>query len=217
MRFSRRHLIAYLALAAVIAAVGVRYLVVDGAPSGGEQLVLTPVSSPQASVSEASGATTAGDAGGSASADVVVHVCGAVRSPGIIRLPQGSRVADALEAAGGATGKAELAGVNLASHVADGQQIVVPERALLGAAAGPTPAGSGLGSASGSGVIGGPVNINTASLAQLETLPGVGPSTAQKIIDYRAQSGGFKAIDELKNVPGIGDAKFDAVKDVISI
>ncbi|HET6493752.1 MAG TPA: helix-hairpin-helix domain-containing protein [Thermoleophilia bacterium] len=214
MRLSRRHIYAYVALAVVVTAVGVRYLVFSdgGAPAGGERLVLAPAPSPSASATPlAIGGSPA------AVAEVVVYVCGAVRSPGVIHLPQGARVADALEFAGGATGKAELAAVNLAARVADGQQIVVPERAASGGGGSTTATPSGAeGSATG-GTATALVNINTASLVELETLPGVGPATAQKIVDYRTAQGGFKTIDDLKNVSGIGDARFAAIKDAITV
>ncbi len=212
MQLSRRQIYAYVALAAVVIAVGVRYVVVPksaGSP-GGDELVLAPVSSP-----------SPGSASPSTVPDVLVYVCGAVRSPGVVRLPGGARVADALELAGGATAKAELAAVNLAARVTDGQQIVVPEQ---GAAAAPAATGAAsaassavAGTVTGAAVAGGLVNINTASLAELDALQGVGPSTAQKIIDYRTENGGFKTIDEIKDVPGIGDAKFAAMKDFITV
>jgi competence protein ComEA len=214
MQLSRRHVIAYLALAAVVAAVGVRYLVLDEPTKAGgdEILVLAPVSSPSVS------AGTAGTGSSGAAPEVVVYVCGAVREPGVIRLPQGSRVADAVQLAGGASGKAEIAAVNLAARVIDGQQIVVPERARAGTSG--LLSGAPLGGSAGTtaaATTGSLVNINTASLGELDALQGVGPSTAQKIIDYRTANGGFKTVDEIKNVPGIGDAKFAAMKDSITV
>ncbi len=137
-----------------------------------------------------------------------------------MRLPAGARVTDALEVAGGPTAKAELAAVNLAAPVTDGQQIMVPERGVAVAAA-PDSGGAASSSASGSALgatsAGALININTASPEELDALDGVGPSTAQKIVDYRSTSGGFKTIDEIKNVPGIGDAKFAAMKDSITV
>ncbi len=147
----------------------------------------------------------------------MVYVCGAVRSPGVVRLPDGARVTDALEVAGGPTANAELAAVNLAAPVTDGQQIVVPERGAVAAA----PASGGASSSSTAGGAGTApaalININTASAEELDALDGVGPSTAQKIIDYRTANGGFKTIDEIKEVPGIGDAKFAAMQDSITV
>lgn len=216
MHPTRRQLYAYLALAAVVVAVGVRYVVLprSAGPPAGEQLVLVPAASPSAS---AHGGETGSDV--TAPADVVVYVCGAVRAPGVVRLPAGARVADALALAGGATGKAELAAVNLAAVVSDGQQILVPER---GAAVAVAPAAGAAGAAApsagaGGAVAGAVVNLNTASQAELETLSGVGPATAQKIIEYRDANGGFKSIEEVKNVSGIGDAKFAAMKDSITV
>ena len=212
MQLSRRQIIAYVALAVIVVAVGVRYLVLSkpAGPSEAQSVVLAPVSSPSSSPAASSGSP--------APVDVVVYVCGAVRSPGIVRLPDGARVADALELAGGATGKAELSAVNLAAQVTDGQQVLVPERAPTVAAA---PASSGAsGAAATAAAPAAPaalIDINTASVTDLDALDGVGPSTAQKIIDYRTENGGFKTIDEIKNVPGIGDAKFAAMKDAITV
>lgn len=117
---------------------------------------------------------------------VVVDVVGAVRRPGLYRLPQGSRVADAVARAGGATKKAQLALINLAAPLADGEQVVVPGR---GAGA-PAPSGAAAPSS-------GPVHLSTATLEQLDALPGIGPVTAQKILDYRQEHGGFSSVDEL--------------------
>jgi competence protein ComEA len=211
VQLSRRQIIAYAALAVVVVAVGVRYLVLprDAGPSGAEAVVLAPVASPAAGPS--------GEPGGAAASpapDVVVYVCGAVRSPGVVRLPDGARVTDALQVAGGPTAKAELAAVNLAAPVTDGQQIVVPERGAVAAAPDASAAGGGAASAA---LPAGLININTASLEELDALDGVGPSTAQKIIDYRNANGGFKTIDEIKEVPGIGDAKFAAMQDSITV
>jgi competence protein ComEA len=217
MQLSRRQIYAYVAVAVVVAAVGVRYVVLPKAagPAGGEPLVLAPASPPPASAAAA--------ASPSAAADVVVYVCGAVKSPGVVRVPADARVADALALAGGPGARAELDGVNLAAKVVDGQQIMVPERAAIAAAGSASAAGSSAagGSASAAGASatapGAPVNINTASLEELDALDGVGPATAQKIIDYRTASGPFKVVDDIKNVSGIGDAKFAAMKDSITV
>jgi competence protein ComEA len=217
VQLSRRQIIAYVAVAAVVVAVGVRYVVLpkQAGPSEAQAVVLGPVvASPSAAAQDASPAA-------SPTPDVMVYVCGAVRSPGVVRLPAGARVTEALELAGGPTAKAELAAVNLAAPVADGQQILVPERGAPVVASAPASAGSSggvLGVTSAGGTTPGAlININTASLEQLDALDGVGPSTAQKIIDYRTENGGFKTIDEIKEVPGIGDAKFAAMKDQITV
>ncbi|MDT9595198.1 ComEA family DNA-binding protein [Nocardioides zeae] len=155
----------------------------------------------------------AGPVGGSdgAAAEVVVHVDGEVARPGIVVLPVGSRVADAVEAAGGALPDVDLVGVNLARLLVDGEQVLVGVDALP-APAGPSggqpgPAGGASpGGAGGSGAAGGQVNLNTADLAALDTLPGVGPVTAQAILDWRTENGGFTSVDELVEVDGIGEA-----------
>ena len=224
MQLSRRQIIAYVAVAVVVVAVGVRYVVLPkhAGPAEAQAVVLAPVAaSPSGAAEQAGTAAQSGSPAASPSPDLVVYVCGAVRTPGVVRLPAGARVTDALELAGGPTAKAELAAVNLAAPVTDGQQILVPER---GAAVAAAPATSGSSSSSGalsvtpSGATPGAlININTASLEELDSLNGVGPSTAQKIIDYRTENGGFKTVDEIKEVPGIGDAKFAAMKDSITV
>jgi competence protein ComEA len=226
MQLSRRHIIAYVAVAVVVVAVGVRYLLLPRASgsASGDGVALGAVLPSTAASTGAIGASPAGSAAGSAAgtsaspaADVVVYVCGAVRTPGIVRLPAGARVAEAVELAGGATGKAELAGVNLAAKVVDGQQIVVPERGAGPLAASGVAGGAASGGSSAASAPVAPVNINTATLEQLDALQGVGPATAQKIIDYRTANGPFKRIDDIKNVSGIGDAKFAAMKDSIAV
>jgi competence protein ComEA len=141
------------------------------------------------------------------SSRVVVDVVGAVRRPGLYRLAHDSRIADALTRAGGATPKADLTQVNLAAPLADGEQVVVPRRAVGGVAAGPGSASSGAPVA--------PVQLSTATLEQLDSLPGVGPVTAQKILDYRQKHGAFQSVDELDAVPGIGPKRLDQLRDVV--
>jgi competence protein ComEA len=141
------------------------------------------------------------------SSRVVVDVVGAVRRPGLYRLAQGSRIADALTRAGGATGKAELAQVNLAAPLADGEQVVVPKRGAAGVAAGA--------SSSSPGAPAAPVQLSTATLELLDSLPGVGPVTAQKILDYRQKHGAFQSVDELDAVPGIGPKRLDQLRDLV--
>lgn len=142
-------------------------------------------------------------------ARVVVDVVGAVRRPGLYRLEQGSRIADAVARAGGATGKADLAQVNLAAPLADGEQVVVPKRGVAGAA------GASVGPG-GTGTASGPVHLSTATLDQLDSLPGIGPVTAQKILDYRAKHGAFSSVDELDAVPGIGPSRMDQLRDLVA-
>ena len=139
------------------------------------------------------------------SSRVVVDVVGAVRRPGLYRLAHGSRIADALTRAGGATAKADLAQVNLAAPLADGEQVVVPRR-------GAGVAGGVAGSVAGAAA---PVLLSTATLEQLDSLPGIGPVTAQKILDYREQHGAFQSVDELDAVPGIGPKRLDQLHELV--
>lgn len=140
---------------------------------------------------------------------LVVDVAGAVRRPGLYRLQAGSRIDDAIAAAGGATAKAQLDAVNLAAPVADGEQVLVPGRSAAGAAAAAPPASGGAPSPSA------PLDLNTATAEQLDALPGVGPVTAQKIIDYRTAHGPFHAVDELQGVPGIGPSKMAQLEGLV--
>ncbi|MDQ2984141.1 MAG: helix-hairpin-helix domain-containing protein [Actinomycetota bacterium] len=145
----------------------------------------------------------------SAPSRLVVDVVGAVRQPGLYRLAQGARIADAVTRAGGVTPRADLELINLAAPLADGEQVVVPRR---GAGAGDT--GS---SVSGAGASpSGPVHLNNATLEQLDSLPGVGPVTAQKILDYREQHGAFSSVDALDAVPGIGPARLDTLRELVA-
>ena len=143
------------------------------------------------------------------SSRVVVHVVGAVHRPGLYRLAHGTRIADAVARAGGATRKADLAQVNLAAPLADGEQVVVPRR-MPGAVPAGTTSGSGA-----TGAPSAPVQLSTATLEQLDTLPGVGPSTAQRILDYRAEHGAFSSVDELDAVPGIGPKRLEQLRELV--
>lgn len=144
-------------------------------------------------------------------ATVTVHVVGEVRRPGVYRLPGGSRAADAVQAAGGLLGAADQAAVNLARVVSDGEQIAVPRQGEG------VPVAAGTAGGGAAGARAGKVDLNTANEAQLDTLPGVGPSTAAKIVSDRAENGPFRMIDDLMRVPGIGPSKYDALKDLVTV
>jgi competence protein ComEA len=141
----------------------------------------------------------------SAAPALVVDVAGAVRRPGLYRLARGTRIADALALAGGYTRRADRVAVNLAAPVADGEQIVVPARgsgtAGASSGAGPSPTA--------------PLDLNTATLEQLDALPGIGPTTAQKILDYRQAHGPFHSVADLDAVPGIGQGRIDQLKGLV--
>ena len=185
---SRGRVVALVALALVLLYAGGKLL--SGGPSA-DPVPLAPVRA-------------------SAPVGVVVHVVGAVRRPGLYSLKHGTRIADALARAGGATPKADLSLVNLASPLADGQQIVVPARAPPVQAAGSS---SGVG---GTAAPSGPVHLNTATIDELDALPGVGPVTAQKILDYREKHGAFSSVDDLDAIPGIGPARLEQLRDLVA-
>jgi competence protein ComEA len=161
---------------------------------------------------------------GSGARVLVVDVAGEVRSPGVYRVPSGSRADLAIQRAGGVTRRAESIAVNLAMPLHDGQQIVVPRRggAVPAGAAAPSAAG-GTGGA-GAGTSGGtapgaapaqPISLSTATVAQLDTLDGIGPTLAGRIVQYRDSHGGFRSIQELRQVDGIGDKRFAALRKAV--
>jgi competence protein ComEA len=146
---------------------------------------------------------------------VVVHVAGAVVHPGVVTLPPGSRVVDAIRAAGGSRAGADLDRLDLAARLSDGIRIAVPLRGQ------PTPpldadATSGSGSTA-AGAASGPINLNSATEQELETLPGIGPSLASAIIAERDRSGGFKTVDDLRRVHGIGDVRFAQLEALVTV
>ena len=147
---------------------------------------------------------------GGAGKAVVVHVAGAVRRPGVFRMRAGARVDDAVQRAGGATRRADLSQVNLAAQVEDGRQVLVPERVRAaapgGTATAQAPAAPGV-----------PLNVNTATLEQLDELDGIGPTTAQHILDYREEHGGFGSVEELGEVPGIGDVRLASLREQVRV
>jgi competence protein ComEA len=152
-----------------------------------------------------SGADEAGEESFSVSgagSDVVVDVTGAVRRPGVYRLPAGSRVDDAVKRAGGATAKAQTDSVNLAARLADGQQVVVPEGVAAGAEGTSAVAAED-----------GPISLATATAAELDTIDGIGPVTAEDIIEFREAHGGLSSVDQLDQISGIGPATMEALRE----
>ncbi|QYX80087.1 ComEA family DNA-binding protein [Streptomyces akebiae] len=180
----------------------------------------TPWGEPGDGVAAVSG-TSSGAVASSAGPTIVVDVSGKVRRPGIQRLPAGSRVADALRAAGGVRPGANTDGLNRARLLADGEQVLVGTPAPVPGSGAVAGAGMGGGAAAGAGGAAAgsapttPVSLNTATADQLDTLPGVGPVLAQHIIDYRTQNGGFRSVDELREVNGIGDRRFADLRNLV--
>lgn len=177
-----------------------------------------PVASPTTAGSPAGVPTGTPTASAAPAASVLVHVVGQVKHPGVVRLTAGARVEQALDAAGGATDKADLVRVNLARPVVDGEQIVVPRpgEPITGAAPAPGAAGGGTaGGAGGGPSSASPVDLNTASLEQLDALPGVGPVLAQRILDWRSQNGRFSTVDELGEVSGIGEKVLERLRPLV--
>ena len=140
---------------------------------------------------------------------LVVDVAGEVRRPGLVRVRKGARAGEAVQLAGGVTRHADPAGVNLAAPLADGQQVVVPRRGA--AAAGAVPSDPAAGAAPGAAPAAS-ISLGSATVAQLDTLDGIGPTLAGRIVQYRTEHGGFQSIDELKQVDGIGEKRFESLK-----
>lgn len=189
---SRAQVVVYAAIAAALLLVGARAL---QAEQGTEASFA------------ADGGGASGGGGGEFSlsgegSDVVVDVTGAVRSPGVYRLPGGSRVEDAIVRAGGAKPAAALEAVNRAARLADGQQVVVPARGPGGSVA-----------VAGVDAEDGPISLGTATLEQLDTIDGIGPVTAEDIIEFRDEHGGLASVDQLDQVSGIGPATMEALRD----
>ncbi|MDD2818043.1 MAG: helix-hairpin-helix domain-containing protein [Candidatus Nanopelagicales bacterium] len=180
---------------AALAFVAMAWFWFRGQPQHVDSIPVTPT--PLFSASGAAGVP-------SATGEVVVHVAGAVRKPGLKHLPIGSRVADAVSAAGGVTNAKAQDSVNLARTLIDGEQIVV------GADGGSASSANGSHS-------GGKISLNSSNQQQLESLPGVGPSLAQRIMEYRSSHGGFRAVDDLDDVPGIGPATLSRLRPLVSM
>jgi competence protein ComEA len=157
------------------------------------------------------------DQGGGQGRAIYVHVAGAVRRPGLMRLPPGSRVAVALNRAGGPTRRADLAAVNLASRLQDGQQIVVPDgRATASAGAAAQPGGVGAAPLGGAGgPAAGKIHLSTATVEQLDGVDGIGPTLAERIIEYRGSHGGFRSLAELAQVEGIGEKRLATLREAL--
>jgi competence protein ComEA len=197
---SRPQLVAYALAALVVLAIGVRFM------QGQARSAATPAAPARAAAAPASGAVRieARPAG-----VALVHVAGAVHSPGVYRLREGERIQDAVRRAGGPRTGADLNAINLAAKVADGQQVVVPRRGAAGASA--------VGTGAADGAAQPPVSLNTATAEQLDTLDGVGPATASKILDWRRQHGGFRSIDDLGQIPGIGPKRLAALRGKVQL
>ena len=194
---SRAQIAVYAAIGIVLLLLGIRAVRQPadeaGASGGGQpgvQLSAAPVGS---------------DGPAPSDGDVVVHVAGAVAKPGVYRLPAGSRVTDAVDRAGGPSGRADPNSINLAARLADGQQVILPERA----GASPTAAAT----AASEGAAEGPISLGSAEQADLETIDGIGPVTAADIIAFRDEHGGISSIDELDEIPGIGPATIESLSE----
>jgi competence protein ComEA len=199
------------AIAAVLGAIALwRLLGAGGDPAAGEPVRVDR--SPGGVAAPGSGATAA--AGGAtpsrAGAQLYVHVAGAVRRPGLVRVAAGSRVAAALARAGGPGPKADLTGVNLAAQVEDGQQVVVPVAGAVPGAVGPAAAGQGAAAPAGLRP-----SLGTATPEQLDEIDGIGPTLAERIIEYRTENGGFGSLSELQEVEGIGEKRFETLREAL--
>ncbi len=213
----RPRLVLYVALGLLVCFLGARYLRSQAAaPGAGAPVAAQPATTPAPGARATPTVRLERADGG----QVVVHVAGAVRRPGLYRLPAGARVDDALRRAGGPARRADLTAVNLAAKLEDGRQILVPRRPPAARAAGGgagTIGGGSAPAASGQAEPAAPINLNTATLEQLDTLDGVGPGIAQRILDYREQHGGFTRVEELAEVPGIGAKRLATLTPLVTV
>jgi competence protein ComEA len=199
---SRSQLVVYGAVAVVLLLVGARWIRsgdAGGTPAGG--VTYGDSGSAGSTSADATGLSVDSQGG----TDVVVDVAGAVTDPGVYRLPAGSRVNDAVERAGGATAAASVESINLAARLTDGQQVVVPEK-VRGSAGAVASAGTATEGQTG------PINLGSATVEQLDTIEGIGPVTAQKILEFRDQHGGISSIDQLDQIDGIGPATMETLR-----
>jgi competence protein ComEA len=206
--------------AAIVLSIGalVVAVVVSASAQQGRSATITSGAHPL-SATDAPGSTDAPVTVDTNAPGALVHVLGAVRRPGLVQLAAGARVVDAVASAGGLTEDADAGGVNLARVVADGEQLYVPH---LGETPPAPPAqtgagGQGAASGSGAGAVGAKVALNTATQAELETLPRIGPALAQRILDWRSANGRFSAVDDLMKVVGIGQKLFGDIKDRVTV
>jgi competence protein ComEA len=223
----RSQLLVWVAAALLVVAIGVRYV---RGQSGSGAAAGTSMGGAGGDRSGGSG-SHGGSGGGEAVSHVsvqrdqtgsVVHVAGAVRHPGVYHLAAGARVQDAVRRAGGPAPGANLDALNLAAPLQDGIQVVVPSKAVAAAPGdgGPAGAAAGAGGAAAgtapAGVVAPPVSLNSATAEQLQTLDGVGPATAAKILAYRQEHGGFRSIDDLGQISGIGPKRLEALRDKVT-
>lgn len=164
-------------------------------------------------VGEEAGRKAAGRGRRGAAGGLYVHVAGEVRRPGLFRVPEGSRAAAAIHRAGGPTGRAELAAVNLAQLLEDGQQVIVPRRGPPGAAGAVALPGTSSAAPGEPGAV--PISLTTATVEQLEQLDGIGPTLSQRIIDFRDENGGFRSLGQLQEVDGIGEKRFASLQEAV--
>jgi competence protein ComEA len=199
-RIGRSQLVVYAAVGIALLIVGARWL-----GSAGDSSAASAASDTHYSAGQGG---SGGFSSGMDGEDVVVDVTGAVADSGVYRLPSGSRVDDAVRRAGGATARANLDSLNLAAKLTDGQQVVVPEAAPAGTASTAAAAVAGSDPASSDA----PISIGSATVEQLDTIEGIGPVTAQDIIDFRDERGGVSSVDQLDQISGIGPATMEALR-----